>query len=101
MAPTKTPIQKLSGANSSGIKRLVREEDTSAATGARITNAWVCKSTPLYVSLAWCLISNKHKLDSFHYFYHNINNTLETNYNKQTYRPIIKATSVYNSHTND
>jgi len=25
---------------------------------------------------------------------------LQANHNKQTYRPIIKATTVYNSHTN-
>jgi len=39
MGPTKTPIQKLSGANSSGIKRLVLETGSPAPTGARITNA--------------------------------------------------------------
>jgi len=102
MGPTKTHIQKLSGANFSGIKRLVREASSSAPTGARITNAWVCKTTPLYVSVAWCLISNKHKLDILHYYFTTILIiTLETIYNKQTYSPIIEATIVCNSHTND
>jgi len=75
MGPTKTPIQNLSVATSSGIKRLVREAGCSTPPGARITNALVCKPNPLYVSVAWCLISNKHKLDIIRYFYHNVNNT--------------------------
>jgi hypothetical protein len=36
MGPTKTPIQKLSGTNSSGLKRLVRESGGSSPPGARI-----------------------------------------------------------------
>jgi hypothetical protein len=52
MGPTKTPIQNLSVANSSD---MVCEASCSTPTGARITNAWVCKPTPLYVSVAWCL----------------------------------------------
>jgi hypothetical protein len=39
MGPTKSSIQKLSGANSSGIKRLVREAGGSAPTGARFAKA--------------------------------------------------------------
>jgi hypothetical protein len=39
VGPTKTLIQKLSGAKSSGKKRLVREAGCSGPTGASITNA--------------------------------------------------------------
>jgi hypothetical protein len=52
LGPTQLPIKWILG-----VKRLGCEADPSPATSAEGKNTWIYTSTPPYVYMAWCLIS--------------------------------------------
>jgi hypothetical protein len=51
-------IQWLVGALSPQVKRPGREDDHSLPSNIEVKNTWNYSSTPLYVSMAWCLIKH-------------------------------------------
>jgi hypothetical protein len=53
-----TPIQRVLGALSLGVKRLWREADHSLPSRAEVKSAWSYTSTPKSVFMAWCLVKH-------------------------------------------
>jgi len=54
-----TPIQRVLGALSLGVKRLWREADHSLPSRAEVKSAWSYTSTPKSVFMAWWLVRNR------------------------------------------
>jgi hypothetical protein len=58
LGPTQPPIQWVPGALSLGVKRPRCQADHSPPCSSEVKNAWSYTSTPLYVSMAWCLVKH-------------------------------------------
>jgi hypothetical protein len=57
LEPTQPPIQRVPGALSLEVKCPGREADHSPPSSAVVKNEWNYTSTPQYVFMAWCLVS--------------------------------------------
>jgi hypothetical protein len=57
LRPTQPPIQWVPGAPFPRVKQPEREADHSTPTSAKVKKIWVYTSTPPYVFMAHCLIS--------------------------------------------
>jgi hypothetical protein len=57
--PTQTPIQRLPGALSLGVKQPDRDADHSLPSSVEVKNARSYTSTPLYVFTMWCLVKHR------------------------------------------
>jgi hypothetical protein len=64
LGSSQPPIQWISGALSSGVKRSGHEDDYSPPSSAEVKNAWSYTSTRLYVFMAWYLIKRRTRLHS-------------------------------------
>jgi hypothetical protein len=62
LGPTQPPIQWLSGALTSEVKRPGREADQSPPSSADVKNTWSCASTTSYIFMAWYLAKNRETL---------------------------------------
>jgi hypothetical protein len=59
LVPTQPLIQWVLGALSLGVKRPGREADYSPPSSAEVKNAWSYTSAPLYVFMAWYLVTHR------------------------------------------
>jgi hypothetical protein len=57
LGSTQPRIQRIWGSVPSGVQRMRSEADHLPPSSADGRNTWSCTSTPLYVFIAWCLIT--------------------------------------------
>jgi hypothetical protein len=60
--PNMTPIQRVPGDLSLGVKRPGRKSDHSPASRAEVKNIWSYITTLLCVLMAWCVVKHRNKL---------------------------------------
>jgi hypothetical protein len=57
LGPTQSPIERVAGALSAGVKWHGRESDHSPPASAKVKKMWLYRTTPQYAFMVQCLIS--------------------------------------------